>query len=144
MGGIENGETEQHDLDCKYKWEVIRLLELLKESRNKNAEAYYLIMKWDYEYDKEGCWFDNDSGENCYELTEGNSYPLPHLDKKKVEIQSVTNCEGTVKAEVYVDYHTVTVCSDGEPAVAHASYSYTVAGDCVYQNLHLTFTIEKR
>lgn len=32
MGGVENGETEQHDLDCKYKWEVIRLLELLKES----------------------------------------------------------------------------------------------------------------
>lgn len=30
MGGIENGETEQHDLDCKYKWEVTRLLELLE------------------------------------------------------------------------------------------------------------------
>ena len=30
MGGIENGETERHDLDCKYKWEVIRLLELLE------------------------------------------------------------------------------------------------------------------
>ena len=32
MGGIENGETEQHDLDCKYKWEVNRLLELLEEN----------------------------------------------------------------------------------------------------------------
>ena len=30
MGGIENGETEQHDLDCKYKWEVSRLLDILK------------------------------------------------------------------------------------------------------------------
>lgn len=32
MGGIENDETKLHDLDCKYKWEVIRLLELLKEN----------------------------------------------------------------------------------------------------------------
>ena len=32
MGGIENGETEQHNLDCKYKWEVNRLLELLEEN----------------------------------------------------------------------------------------------------------------
>ena len=31
MGGTENYETEQHDRDCKYKWEVNRLLELLKE-----------------------------------------------------------------------------------------------------------------
>ena len=107
-------------------------------------EAYCLIMKWDYEYDKEGCWFDKDSGENRYELTEGKSYPLPYIDKKKIEIRSVTNCEDTVKAEVYVDYHTVTICSDGEPAVAHASHSYTAAGDCVHQSLCLTFTIERR
>ena len=31
MGGIENGETKLHDLDCKHKWDVIRLLELLQE-----------------------------------------------------------------------------------------------------------------
>jgi len=31
MGGVENGETEQHDLDCKYRWEVSRLIELLKD-----------------------------------------------------------------------------------------------------------------
>lgn len=31
LSGIENSETEQHDLDCRHKWEVIRLLELLKE-----------------------------------------------------------------------------------------------------------------
>lgn len=107
-------------------------------------EEYRLIMKWDYEYDKEGYWLDNDSGENCYELTEGKSYPLPHIDKKKVEIRSVSNDGGNVKAEVYVDYHTVTVCNDGEPVVANASYSYMAAGDSVYQRLHLTFTIEKR
>lgn len=105
---------------------------------------YCLIMKWDYEYNKEGYWFDNDSGEDCYELTEGKSYPLPHINRKEFEIRSVTNFGDTVKAEVYVDYHTVTVCSDGEPAVAHASYSYTVAGDCVHQSLRIAFTIEKR
>lgn len=107
-------------------------------------EEYRLIMKWDYEYDKEGYWFDNDHGENCYKLTEGNSYSLPHIDRKKVEIRSVTNDGDTIRAEVYVDSHTVTVCSDGEPAVAHASYSYTAAGDSVHQSLCLTFTIEKR
>ena len=32
MGGIENGETEQHDLDCKYQWKVVRLIELLEEN----------------------------------------------------------------------------------------------------------------
>ena len=31
MGGIENGETELHDLDCKHKASVNRLLKLLKE-----------------------------------------------------------------------------------------------------------------
>ena len=31
MGGIENEETEMHDLDCRYKWEVNRLCDLLKE-----------------------------------------------------------------------------------------------------------------
>ena len=31
MGGIENGETEKHGLDCKYRYEVSRLLDLLKE-----------------------------------------------------------------------------------------------------------------
>ena len=107
-------------------------------------EKCCLIMKWDYEYDKEGCWFDKDSGETRYELTEGKSYSLPHMDKKKIEIRSVTSDKDTVKAEVYVDSHTVTVCNDGEPAVAHAFYSYTAAGDCVYQSLRLTFTLEKR
>lgn len=33
MGGIDNGETEQYELDCKYKWEVSRLIDLLRESK---------------------------------------------------------------------------------------------------------------
>lgn len=31
MSGVENSETERHDLDCKYKYEVDRLYDLLKE-----------------------------------------------------------------------------------------------------------------
>ena len=30
MSGISDGQTEQYELDCKYKYEVNRLLELLK------------------------------------------------------------------------------------------------------------------
>ena len=35
MGGIENGETMQYDWDCKYKWEVEWLLDLLKEYKEE-------------------------------------------------------------------------------------------------------------
>ena len=80
----------------------------------------------------------------CYVISTIILFVVYPLNKKKIEIRSVTNCGGAVKAEVYVDYHTVTVCSDGEPAVAHASHSYTAAGDCVHQSLCLTFTIERR
>lgn len=31
MGGEVSGATEQWDEDCKYKWEVERLMDLLKE-----------------------------------------------------------------------------------------------------------------
>ena len=31
MGGEVSWETDQWDLDCKYKWEVDRLIDLLKE-----------------------------------------------------------------------------------------------------------------
>jgi hypothetical protein len=30
MGGVCNAQTEQWDLDCQYKWEVARLIDLLK------------------------------------------------------------------------------------------------------------------
>ncbi|MBQ8688811.1 MAG: hypothetical protein IJ515_00400 [Clostridia bacterium] len=101
-----------------------------------------LVMKWDYEYDKEGYWFDNDSGEERYELKAGASYTLPHISSKSLEIRSVTVDGGTVTAEVYVDYHTVTVSSDGEPVAAHASYSYTAAGDSVSQSMSMKLSIE--
>ena len=104
---------------------------------------YQLVMKWDYEYDKESTWFDEDSGEQRYELTEGAEYPLPHEDKIKVEIRSVIQEGDTVKAEVYVDHHTVTVVSGEEPVIAHASNSYSVAGDSVHESWCLKFTIEK-
>ena len=42
---------------------------------------YYLIMKWDYKYDKESTWFDEDSGENQYELIEGWSH-CPYIARR--------------------------------------------------------------
>ncbi len=103
---------------------------------------YWLVMKWDYEYDKEGTWFDEDSGEKRYELVSGAEYSLPKEEKIKVEIRSVTQEGDIVKAEVYVDHHTVTVLSGQEPVVAHASNSYSVAGDSVHESWCLEFTIE--
>ena len=103
---------------------------------------YRLVMKWSYEYNKESTWFDEDSGEQRYELTEGAEYPLPHEDKIKVEIRSVTQEGDTIKVEVYVDHHTVTVTSGGEPVIAHASNSYSVAGDSVHESWCLKFTIQ--
>ena len=32
MGGVSDDQTEQWDLDCKYKYEVSRLLNLLKDN----------------------------------------------------------------------------------------------------------------
>ena len=102
----------------------------------------YLVMKWDYEYDKESTWLDEDSGEEQYQLREGAEYPLPKEDKIKVEIRSVTQEGDTVKAEVYVDHHTVTVVSGQEPVIAHATNSYSVAGDSVHESWCLKFTIQ--
>ena len=100
-------------------------------------------MKWDYEYDKESTWYNEASGEERYELTEGARYPLPKENKIKVEICSVHKEGDTVTAEIYVDHHTVTVTSGGEPVTAHASNSYSVAGDSVHESWILRFTIEK-
>ena len=68
---------------------------------------------------------------------------MPHEDSIKVEIRSVTQEGDTVKAEVYVDHHTVTVVSGQEPVITHASNSYSVAGDSVHESWGLKFTIEK-
>ena len=105
-------------------------------------DKYWLVMKWDYEYDKESTWYDEDSGEKRYELVEGAEYPLPHEDSIKVVIESVVKDGDTVKAEVYVDHHTVIVVSGQEPVIAHASNSYCVAGDSVHESWCLMFTIK--
>lgn len=104
---------------------------------------YLLVMQWSYEYDKESTWFNEDSGEKRYELVDGARYPLPHEDSIKVQIQSVEKEGDTVKAVLYLDHHTVTVASDGEPVMAHASNSYSVCGDSVHESWVLKFTIEK-
>ncbi len=106
-------------------------------------DKYVLVMQWDYEYNKESSWYDESSGEERYKLVEGAEYPLPEKDKIKVEIRSVTQEGDTVKAEVHVDHHTVTVVSGGEPVIAHASYSYSAAGDSVHESWGLKFSIEK-
>ena len=35
MGGINDSQTEQYELDCKYKYEVSRLIDLLKETKEE-------------------------------------------------------------------------------------------------------------
>ena len=105
-------------------------------------KKHLLIMKWDYKYDKESTWFDEDSGEERYELCEGASYKLPHISDKSLEIHSVTEEEGCIKAEIYADYATHTVCNNGEPVVGFAHDDYMVAGDSVSQTLRMEFTIQ--
>ena len=102
---------------------------------------YYLIMKWDYKYDKESTWFDEDHGENEYELIEGASYKLPHISDKSLEIRSVVTEGDTVKAKIYVD-QTYTVCNNGESVVAFAYDDYMVAGDSVSRTLRMELTIK--
>ena len=103
---------------------------------------YYLIMKWDYKYDKESTWFDEDHGENQYDLVEGASYKLPHISDKSLEIRSLVADGDTVKAEIYVDHETYTVCNNGESVVAFAYDDYMVAGDSVSQTLRMELTIK--
>lgn len=105
---------------------------------------YCLKMKWEYTYDKEGTWFDRDSGQETYDLVEGADYPLPHIREKCIEIESVSIEGDTVCVGLCVDHHTVNVLNDGNPVAANASDSYCVAGDCVDQSLSLTFTIEEK
>ena len=105
-------------------------------------KQYCLIMKWDYEYDKEGTWFDNDSGKECYELIEGAIYPLPHISRKSVEIHSLQTDGDALRAEIWVDSKTVTLESTGESITTFAHDSYSVCGDSVHQSLSLSFSIE--
>ena len=104
--------------------------------------AFCLIMKWDYKYDKESTWFDEDHGENEYELIEDASYKLPHISDKSLEIRSVMAEGDIVKAEIYVDYATYTVCNSGELTVAYAHDDYMVAGDSVSKTLRMELMIK--
>ena len=104
--------------------------------------AFCLIMKWDYKYDKESTWFDEDSGENEYELIEGVSYKLPQISDKNLEIRSVTAEGDVVKAEIFVDHETYIVCNNGESVVAFAHDDYMVAGDSVSQTLRMELMIK--
>ena len=104
-------------------------------------DTYLLFMKWDYKYDKESTWFDEESGEDQYELIEGASYTLPHIKEKSIEIRSVKTEGDLIQAEIYVDCKTYTLVS-GETIKAFADYNYTVAGDSVSQSLFMTFTIK--
>ena len=103
---------------------------------------HYLVMKWDYKYDKESTWFDEDHGENEYELIEGALYKLPHISDKSLEIRSVTAEGDLIKAEIYVDHETHTVCNNGEFVGAFAYDDYMVAGDSVSQTLRMELTIQ--
>ena len=103
---------------------------------------HYLVMKWYYKYDKENTWFDEDSGENQYDLVEGASYKLPHISDKYIEICSLTAEGDIVKAEIYVDHETYTVCNSGESVVAYAHDDYMVAGDSVSKTLRMELTIK--
>ena len=100
-----------------------------------------LVMKWDYDYNKEGTWFDEEHGEEEYELTANAAYPLPHLRGKCLEIRSVTKEDGIIKAEIYADYETHTVTYGAKPTVAYAHDSYSVAGDSVSQSLRMELEI---
>ena len=106
------------------------------------VKEHYLVMKWDYKYDKESTWFDEDSGEEQYELKEGASYTLPHIKEKSLEIRSVKTEGDLIHVEIYVDHNTYTVCENGAPVVGHADYDYSVAGDSVSQSLCMKFTIQ--
>ena len=104
--------------------------------------ARYLVMKWDYKYDKESTWFDEDSGEEAYQLRAGASYTLPHMNEKSLEIHSITAEDDLIKAEIYVDYETHTVYSGSEPVIGYAHDDYMVAGDSVSKTLCMNFTIQ--
>ena len=102
---------------------------------------YYLFVKWDYKYDKEGWWIENYSGENEYELVSGASYELPRIWEKSIEILSVETDGDAVAAELDVANRIVSVKNDGVFVKVHASDDYMVCGDSVSQDLWMEITI---
>ena len=102
---------------------------------------HYLVMKWHYDYDKEGTWFDEDDGCEQYEIKEGASYSLPHMHGKTLTIQSVKECDGTVEACIHAGYESYTVKSGGDPVEGYVHHDYSAAGDSVSTSLYMTFTV---
>ncbi|MBE6594825.1 MAG: hypothetical protein E7644_03380 [Ruminococcaceae bacterium] len=51
MAGVEDEQVQQHDMDCKYKYEVERLLTLLHEQKHE---------EWEARWQKAGDLFDED------------------------------------------------------------------------------------
>ncbi|MBQ8896682.1 MAG: sel1 repeat family protein [Clostridia bacterium] len=87
MAGVDDEQTQQHDMDCKHKWEVERLLVLLheqrdEEARRKDEEAWRKIDAF-FEEDKEkafSAWLELSNAGNarstrtvawCYQNGEG-------------------------------------------------------------------------
>jgi len=105
--------------------------------------TYRLVMAWHYTYDKEGTWFDEDDGEERYEIAENAVFPFPHIRDKHLEIRSVNTDGDRVTVELYADHHTFTVQNDGEAVTAYVHDDYTVCGDSVSQTLRLTVSLER-
>lgn len=102
-------------------------------------EQYLLHMMWHYTYDKEGTWYDNEDGESTFPLVEGASYPLPNMERKRLEVLSVTETPEGVSCEVYVDHSRVIVTAS--PTAAYAAYDYSVCGDSVHTSLSMKLAI---
>ena len=107
-------------------------------------ERHCLVMKWSYDYDKEGTWFDSDEGVYGYELTADTHFPLPHIEKKVVEILEVSQEGDLITAYLRLGVDTFTVKSDGAEVQQHVSDSYAAGGDVVHQSIAMTFTIKPK
>ncbi len=103
--------------------------------------TFQLIMKWHYQYDKEGTWLDEDDGEERYDIRESAVFPLPHIRDKSLEIRDVNTDGDRITVGLYADHHTFTVQSDGEAVTAFVHDDYMVCGDSVSQTLRLVFSV---
>lgn len=109
-----------------------------------NVNEYCLLIKWSYLYNKESTWFDEDSGEERFDLIENREFALPRISTKTLKINSVQVLEGNLQAEIYVDYQTFSLVYGAPPVAKTVSYDYCVCGDCVSQTLHISCSILKK
>lgn len=103
-------------------------------------KKHCLLIKWDYKYDKESTWFDEDSGEDRYELVP-STHDLPKMMRKRFDILRVEETEGKITAELIIDGVPVTLSEGDEPYKKHVSYDYSVCGDCVSTDLYMNISI---